>query len=60
MVGIDKGLGFSFKKWQADNVVKHMDSPEVEHFKADKLAKKEPVRKYDSGTADAPEKDLKN
>ena len=27
-----EGLGFSFKKWQADNVVKYMDSNEVKHF----------------------------
>jgi hypothetical protein len=40
---------FSFKKWQADNVVKLMDSPEVEHFKKDKDAAKLPVKKYGSG-----------
>jgi hypothetical protein len=40
---------FSFKKWQADNVVKLMDSPEVEHFKKDKDAAKLPVKKYGTG-----------
>lgn len=51
-----EGLGFSFKKWQADNVMKHMDSPEVKLFEADKGAGKEHVRKYGSGKAegDAP------
>ncbi|KAG9942704.1 uncharacterized protein M437DRAFT_77602 [Aureobasidium melanogenum CBS 110374] len=44
-----EGLGFSFKKWQADNVVKLMDSPEVEHFAKDKNAAKTPVNKYGSG-----------
>lgn len=31
-----EGLGFSFKKWPADNVAKNMDSKEVEAFAADK------------------------
>jgi len=31
----DSGLGFSFKKWQADNVAKSPDSEEVEAFIAD-------------------------
>jgi hypothetical protein len=53
-----EGLGFTFKKWQADQVAKHMDSPEVEQFAADKDAGKEPVRKYGSGTGEAPEKNL--
>ncbi|KAI9758922.1 MAG: hypothetical protein M4579_002733 [Chaenotheca gracillima] len=55
-----EGLGFSFKKWQADQVMKHMDSPEVTQFEADKGANKEHVRKYGSGAAegDAPVKDL--
>lgn len=44
-----EGLGFSFKKWQADNVVKFMDSPEVAHFEKDKGAGKTPVNKYGSG-----------
>lgn len=54
------GLGFHFKKWQADNVVKYMDSKEVEAFKADKDAAKEPVRVYGSGDSkgEAPVKDL--
>ena len=55
-----EGLGFSFKKWQADNVIKHMDSEEVKLFEADKGAGKEHVRKYGSGAAEgqAPTKDL--
>ena len=55
-----EGLGFSFKKWQADNVVKHMDSEEVKAFEADKDAGKEAVRKYGSGAAEgnAPVKEL--
>ncbi|KAF2431348.1 hypothetical protein EJ08DRAFT_733307 [Tothia fuscella] len=44
-----EGLGFTFKKWQADQVAKHMDSPEVAEFEADKTAAKEPVRKYGTG-----------
>ncbi|KAF2624892.1 hypothetical protein BU25DRAFT_433179 [Macroventuria anomochaeta] len=44
-----EGLGFSFKKWQANNV-----------FKADEDAAQEHVRKYGTGTADgnAPKRDL--
>lgn len=55
-----EGLGFSFKKWQADQVMKHMDSPEVKEFEADKGAGKEHVRQYGSGAAEgnAPTKDL--
>lgn len=56
-----KGLGFSFKKWQADQVMKHMDSEEVKLFEADRGAGKEHVRKYGEGTAEggqAPVKDL--
>ncbi|SMR46842.1 unnamed protein product [Zymoseptoria tritici ST99CH_1E4] len=55
-----EGVGFSFKKWQADNVMKHMDSEEVKYFEKDKGAAKEVVRKYGSGAAegDAPVKDL--
>ena len=55
-----EGLGFSFKKWQADNVMKNMDSKEVAHFEKDKGAAKEPVREYGSGDADgqAPKKDF--
>ncbi|ORY13373.1 hypothetical protein BCR34DRAFT_535606 [Clohesyomyces aquaticus] len=44
-----EGLGFVFKKWQADNVVKHMDAPELEEFEKDKQAGKERVRKYGKG-----------
>ncbi|KAL8745314.1 MAG: hypothetical protein Q9190_002548 [Brigantiaea leucoxantha] len=55
-----EGLGFSFKKWQADQVMKFMDSPEVKEFEADKGAAKEAVRKYGSGAAEgeAPTKEL--
>lgn len=55
-----EGVGFSFKKWQADQVMKLMDSPEVKVFEADKGAGKEHVRKYGSGAAEgqAPLKDL--
>jgi hypothetical protein len=51
-----EGLGFSFKKWQADTVMKHMDSEEVKYFEKDKGAAKEPVRKYGTGDekGDAP------
>ncbi|KAK6440077.1 hypothetical protein LTR95_003704 [Oleoguttula sp. CCFEE 5521] len=50
------GVGFSFKKWQADQVAKHMDSEEVAYFEKDKGANKEPVKKYGSGDekGDAP------
>ena len=44
-----EGLGFSFKKWQADQVMKHMDSEEVKVFEADKGAGKEHVRTYGTG-----------
>ena len=47
-----EGLGFSFKKWQADQVAKNMDSEEVAHFEKDKSATKEPVKKYGSGAED--------
>ncbi|KAH8791783.1 hypothetical protein F5882DRAFT_291109 [Hyaloscypha sp. PMI_1271] len=53
-----KGLGFSFKKWQADQVAKHMDSKEVAAFEADKNAGKEHVRRYGDGKGDAPGKNL--
>ncbi|KAL8651932.1 MAG: hypothetical protein Q9226_004477 [Calogaya cf. arnoldii] len=55
-----EGLGFSFKKWQADQVMKHMDSPEVKEFEADKGAAKEAPKTYGSGAAEgnAPTKDL--
>lgn len=53
-----EGLGFSFKKWQADKVMQNMDSPEVAQFEADKNAAKEDVKKYGDGTGDAPKKDF--
>ncbi|KAK2053292.1 hypothetical protein LY76DRAFT_629603 [Colletotrichum caudatum] len=46
-----EGVGFSFKKWQADNVAKHMDSKEVEAFVADKDASKNEVKRYGTGDA---------
>ncbi|GKT82456.1 hypothetical protein CT0861_08941 [Colletotrichum tofieldiae] len=51
-----EGVGFSFKKWQADNVAKHMNSKEVEVFIADKDASKNEVKKYGTGKVegDAP------
>lgn len=57
LIWVDEGLGFGFKKWQADNVVKWMSSPEVEEFAADKDAAKTEVNKYGSGTGDAPTKE---
>lgn len=53
-----EGVGFSFKKWQAENVAKNMDSKEVALFEADKDAGKENVRKYGSGTGNAPTNDM--
>ncbi|KAK3209105.1 hypothetical protein GRF29_69g809247 [Pseudopithomyces chartarum] len=55
-----EGLGFSFKKWQADNVVKHMDTPELKEFEQDRTAAKEHVRKYGTGTeeGEAPKRDF--
>lgn len=55
-----EGLGFSFKKWQADQIAKLMNAEEVKYFEKDKVAAKEPVRKYGSGDVDgnAPKKDL--
>lgn len=55
-----EGLGFSFKKWQADNVVKHIDANELKVFEADKGAGKNKAKKYGSGAAEgsAPEKEL--
>lgn len=49
-----EGFGFSFKKTQADMVSKFMSSKEVKYFKGDENATKEPVRKYGSGTNEAP------
>jgi hypothetical protein len=53
-----EGLGFSFKKRQADNVAKHMNSSEVAAFEADKGAGKQKPRTYGSGMGDAPRKDM--
>jgi len=53
-----EGIGFNLKKWQADQVAKHMDDPRVKEFEADKNAGKEPVRKYGYGKGEAPVKDL--
>jgi len=47
-----EGIGFSFKKWQADQVMKHMNSEEVKYFEKDKNAAKQPVKKYGSGDVD--------
>ncbi|TEA13115.1 hypothetical protein C8034_v005234 [Colletotrichum sidae] len=47
-----EGVTFSFKKWQADNVAKYMDSDEVKAFAADKDASKNKVKRYATGTAD--------
>jgi len=51
-----EGAGFSFKKWQADQVAKHMSAEEVKYFEKDKGAAKEPVKKYGTGDekGDAP------
>ena len=56
----DEGLGFTFKKWQADNVAKNMDSKEVAAFEADKGAQKEHVRTYGDGTTDAPKQEFRS
>jgi hypothetical protein len=40
-------LSFTFKKWQAGQVAKHMDSPEIETFIEDKLAESGPAAKYE-------------
>jgi hypothetical protein len=55
-----EGLGFSFKKWQADHVVKHMDAPELKEFEADREAAKEHVRTYGTGKEEggAPKRDF--
>ena len=55
-----EGLGFTFKKWQADNVMKNMDSNEVAAFEEDKSAGAENVKSYGSGKSDgqAPVKEL--
>ncbi|WWC64653.1 uncharacterized protein I303_107264 [Kwoniella dejecticola CBS 10117] len=49
-----EGFGFSFKKTQADMVMKLMSDKNVKVFKGDENATKEPVKKYGSGTAEAP------
>ncbi|KAL8705566.1 MAG: hypothetical protein Q9201_001306 [Fulgogasparrea decipioides] len=55
-----EGLGFSFKKWQADQVMKHLDSPEVAQFEADKGAAKTAPNQYGSGASEgkAPTQEL--
>ena len=55
-----EGLGFSFKKWQADNVMKNMDSEEVKMFEMDRNAGKEDVNRHGSGKSEgnAPVKEL--
>ncbi|KAL7277879.1 hypothetical protein PYCCODRAFT_1372417 [Trametes coccinea BRFM310] len=53
------GAGFAFKKWQADKVAGMMDSEDVQYFKKDaREDNREDVRRYDSGTADAPKADF--
>jgi len=47
-----EGTGFSFKKWQADQVPKVMSSKEMKEFEADKGAGKEHVRQYGTGTSE--------
>ncbi|KAK8853140.1 hypothetical protein IAR55_003841 [Kwoniella newhampshirensis] len=49
-----EGFGFKFKKFQADTVMKLMSDKQVQYFKGDENATKEPVKKYGSGTAQAP------
>ncbi|KAI9795513.1 MAG: hypothetical protein M1833_006984 [Piccolia ochrophora] len=53
-----EGVGFSFKKWQADQVAKNMSSEEVKVFEADSGAAKEKVNRYGDGKGQAPEVDL--
>ncbi|MCJ1347324.1 hypothetical protein MMC31_005547 [Peltigera leucophlebia] len=55
-----EGVGFSFKKWQADQVAKHMDAEEVQAFKADEGKGHVQPKKYGSGKVegDAPVQDL--
>jgi len=55
-----EGVGFSFKKFQADNVAKWMSQPEVEHFKKDADAGKNKVKTYGSGTGEAPKGEFNN
>ncbi|WVF73037.1 hypothetical protein IAT40_007855 [Kwoniella sp. CBS 6097] len=49
-----EGFGFTFKKKQADLVASLMSDKEVKYFKGDENAAKEPVKKYGSGTNEAP------
>lgn len=55
-----EGLGFDFKKWQADHVSPNMSDERVQMFKPDAKAAKEDVKKYGSGDVDgqAPKKDF--
>lgn len=43
------GLGFNFKKYQADKVVEYMDSPEIRAFEADKGKGGDKINTYKSG-----------
>ena len=53
------GPGFAFKKWQADKVAGMMDSEDVQVFKADaREDNRESVRRYESGTDEAPRKEF--
>lgn len=54
------GLGFDFKKWQADHVAPHMDAAEVKAFEGDRGAGKTAVRVHGSGGVEggAPVKEL--
>ncbi|KAL9082081.1 MAG: hypothetical protein Q9159_006730 [Coniocarpon cinnabarinum] len=54
-----EGKGFSFKKWQADNVPRLMSSDEVKAFEGDKRADKEEVRRY-ATNAQSEETPMKN
>jgi hypothetical protein len=58
----NEGLGATFKKWQADNVAKHVmdNDPNVKAFEADKNAAKGERKTYGTGKeeGDAPVKDL--
>ncbi|TIA06733.1 hypothetical protein D6C81_09793 [Aureobasidium pullulans] len=57
---MSSGVGFLFKKFQADNVSKLMSSDEVKYFEKDKHAAKEPVKKYGTGdeNGQAPKQDF--
>ncbi|KAI0009638.1 hypothetical protein F4779DRAFT_640369 [Xylariaceae sp. FL0662B] len=45
----NEGLGASFKKWWADNLVKYMDSPGAREFEVDKDAAKIERQRYGRG-----------